>query len=166
MTPAQWTSFRGVCGHSHVPENDHGDPGDFPISTVLAMAAGTHQPEEPMTTVDLTADTVSAIAKATWDHKENSPTAEPGTDPSRRTGDLLRYDDKRYALVKDGLEDVRRAIQMVSPTMTDQQVQALAVQVSGALAADDGFAGQLAEKIAELAVDKIAERLAATLATG
>ncbi|WP_225846879.1 hypothetical protein [Streptomyces sp. HPF1205] len=39
MSLAAWTAFQGVAGHCHVPENDHGDPGAFPISTVLAMAA-------------------------------------------------------------------------------------------------------------------------------
>lgn len=27
LTGAQWTDFKGVCGHMHVPENVHGDPG-------------------------------------------------------------------------------------------------------------------------------------------
>ena len=39
MTAAQWNAFKGVAGHCHVPENSHGDPGAFPISTLLAMAA-------------------------------------------------------------------------------------------------------------------------------
>lgn len=37
---AKWESFYGVCGHQHVPENDHGDPGAFPIDKVLQLAAG------------------------------------------------------------------------------------------------------------------------------
>lgn len=36
MTTAQWSAFSGHCGHMHVPENDHGDPGAFPIAAVLA----------------------------------------------------------------------------------------------------------------------------------
>jgi hypothetical protein len=40
MSNAQWRAFEGVCGHSHVPENSHTDPGAFPIARVLAMAAG------------------------------------------------------------------------------------------------------------------------------
>ncbi|MFF4827217.1 hypothetical protein ACFY20_30220 [Streptomyces sp. NPDC001312] len=35
MSTAQWQEFRGHCGHQHVPENDHGDPGLFPIASVL-----------------------------------------------------------------------------------------------------------------------------------
>ncbi|EST24400.1 hypothetical protein [Streptomyces roseochromogenus] len=35
MDTAAWSAWRGHCGHQHVPENDHGDPGAFPILAVL-----------------------------------------------------------------------------------------------------------------------------------
>jgi hypothetical protein len=38
MTPQQFARYEGVCGHQHVPENDHGDPGLFPIGRYLALA--------------------------------------------------------------------------------------------------------------------------------
>lgn len=38
MSFDQWRRFRGVCGHQHVPENSHGDPGDLPIGAVMAAA--------------------------------------------------------------------------------------------------------------------------------
>ena len=38
MTYAQWHSFVGVCGHMHVPENVHGDPGNINITSLLKMA--------------------------------------------------------------------------------------------------------------------------------
>lgn len=40
MSGARWRSFKGHCGHQHVPENDHGDPGAFPMAAILARAAG------------------------------------------------------------------------------------------------------------------------------
>lgn len=40
MTFAEWNSFKGHCGHEHVPENDHGDPGAFPIAAILTAAKG------------------------------------------------------------------------------------------------------------------------------
>jgi hypothetical protein len=40
MSASQWRSFEGVCGHSHVPENGHTDPGAFPIAACLKLAAG------------------------------------------------------------------------------------------------------------------------------
>ena len=39
MTAAKWNSFTGHCGHQHVPENLHGDPGAFPMAAILAAAA-------------------------------------------------------------------------------------------------------------------------------
>ncbi|MDR3079459.1 MAG: peptidoglycan-binding protein [Streptomyces sp.] len=44
MSNAAWNGFRGHCGHQHVPENLHGDPGAFPIATILAAAKGPSQP--------------------------------------------------------------------------------------------------------------------------
>lgn len=49
MTFAQWNGFKGVCGHQHVPENDHGDPGSLPMAAILAAAkGGTTEEEDPM----------------------------------------------------------------------------------------------------------------------
>lgn len=38
MTYSEWLSFTGICGHMHVPENVHGDPGNLDISRILALA--------------------------------------------------------------------------------------------------------------------------------
>lgn len=35
MSPDQWHAFNGWCGHQHVPENDHWDPGAIPINRLL-----------------------------------------------------------------------------------------------------------------------------------
>ncbi|MFJ4692853.1 peptidoglycan-binding protein [Streptomyces sp. NPDC088766] len=51
MTSAQWSSFKGVCGHMHVPENDHGDPGAIDFDELLALArAALNLPTPPKTT--------------------------------------------------------------------------------------------------------------------
>lgn len=48
MTGAEWTKFNGHCGHQHAPENDHGDPGAFPMAEILAKAAGgSENPSQP-----------------------------------------------------------------------------------------------------------------------
>jgi LysM repeat protein len=53
MSAAQWTSFMGHCGHMHVPENTHGDPGAFPMASIIALAkrpaAGPVTPSKPVT---------------------------------------------------------------------------------------------------------------------
>ena len=38
LSAADWNAYKGHCGHQHVPENDHGDPGAFPIAAILAAA--------------------------------------------------------------------------------------------------------------------------------
>ncbi|MBD9723435.1 hypothetical protein PV755_46600 [Streptomyces caniscabiei] len=38
LSGQEWTDYYGWCGHQHVPENDHGDPGNFPMGKVLTMA--------------------------------------------------------------------------------------------------------------------------------
>jgi hypothetical protein len=50
MSIAQWQRFTGWCGHQHVPENEHGDPGSINITRLLALATGTTTPteEDPM----------------------------------------------------------------------------------------------------------------------
>jgi hypothetical protein len=49
MSGAQWNAFKGHCGHQHVPENDHGDPGLLPMAAILAAAkGGTTTEEDPM----------------------------------------------------------------------------------------------------------------------
>lgn len=35
FSPADWLVFNGVCGHQHVPGNDHGDPGAIDILALL-----------------------------------------------------------------------------------------------------------------------------------
>lgn len=40
MSGAAWDAFRGVCGHQHVPENDHGDPGLLNAARIVQLARG------------------------------------------------------------------------------------------------------------------------------
>jgi hypothetical protein len=40
MSGAKWASFTGHCGHQHVPENLHGDPGLLPMAAILEAAKG------------------------------------------------------------------------------------------------------------------------------
>jgi len=41
MSAATWNSFNGWCGHQHVPENKHWDPGKIDIAHLLAVAPPT-----------------------------------------------------------------------------------------------------------------------------
>jgi hypothetical protein len=55
MTGAAWDAFTGVCGHQHVPENLHGDPGAIDFARLITLAKGTTTTETdmPLTTADV-----------------------------------------------------------------------------------------------------------------
>lgn len=55
-----WSAFSGVCGHQHVPENAHGDPGNLNIGRILQLASGG-------TDMPLTDAEIDAIALRTRD---------------------------------------------------------------------------------------------------
>ncbi|KUN24150.1 hypothetical protein AQJ23_21455 [Streptomyces antibioticus] len=38
FTGAEWTAFKGICGHMHVAENVHGDPGAIDFARLLKLA--------------------------------------------------------------------------------------------------------------------------------
>lgn len=38
FSASEWRAFKGWCGHQHVPENYHGDPGNFPWGRLEALA--------------------------------------------------------------------------------------------------------------------------------
>lgn len=35
LSGSQWNSYRGILGHQHVPENDHGDPGNLDMALIM-----------------------------------------------------------------------------------------------------------------------------------
>lgn len=43
MSGQAWSVFSGVCGHLHVPENVHGDPGAIDFARLIALAKGSTQ---------------------------------------------------------------------------------------------------------------------------
>jgi len=43
----QWRSFAGICGHQHVPENVHGDPGNINMAKVITFAKEMLAPPPP-----------------------------------------------------------------------------------------------------------------------
>lgn len=52
MTFAKWNTFTGWCGHQHVPENTHGDPGSMNFARVIELAKSAGgSPPNPTTPV-------------------------------------------------------------------------------------------------------------------
>lgn len=64
MTFAEWRGFYGVCGHQHVPENSHGDPGDIDIKRVLTLAGGAKPTPKPGLAARLRITLTKALAVA------------------------------------------------------------------------------------------------------
>lgn len=88
MTGTQWNAFYGWCGHQHVPENDHGDPGNMNFARVLELAKAMGEPAKTYHTV-VSGDTLYSISvkyKTTVDAiRKLNPTLK---------GDLIAPDDK------------------------------------------------------------------------
>lgn len=40
LSASAWSSYRGILGHQHVPENDHGDPGDLDMAAIMGVEPG------------------------------------------------------------------------------------------------------------------------------
>jgi hypothetical protein len=62
---ARWRSFYGWCGHQHVPENAHGDPGAFPWGEVAKRAKALVDPLPPEDLPNRVERAVMAIHAAT-----------------------------------------------------------------------------------------------------
>jgi hypothetical protein len=99
MSYGQWGNYRGHCGHQHVPENDHGDPGLLPMAAILATAkGGTTAPESKEDDMALSDDDVQRIAKAVWAYRIPNP-ARPGPDgkPAQTpASSFQRSEDSHY----------------------------------------------------------------------
>ena len=68
MSSSKWNSYRGHCGHQHVPENLHGDPGAFPMGAILAKASGTTPINNQEDDMALTDADAKKIALAIWSY--------------------------------------------------------------------------------------------------
>jgi len=177
MSFAAWNAFKGICGHQHVPENVHGDPGSLPFAKLIALAKGTTPPpqEDDMPTADEIAAAVVTKLIAGDGVLEKGDLARiwsadviPAARPPYHNEDFFTDDGKtlnnttwtagytqrtqtegiREAVAR--LKDVQGKVGAVD--LTDAQISALA----SAVAADPTLAEQLAEKVAV----KLAERLA------
>jgi hypothetical protein len=107
MSSTKWQDYRGHCGHQHVPENLHGDPGLFPMDKILAKAATgtspTPPPPSPPTGAvkpKVSLRNVIAAAKADPKRAQGQGLHESDVRPVEAALDMLNLLDAAYA--KDG----------------------------------------------------------------
>lgn len=81
MTFSQWRNWYGVCGHMHVPEQSHLDPGDIDIARLLVkaerLAGGTPAAPAPNKPAPKPTEDDNVAAKDIWEYRINpGPTAD------------------------------------------------------------------------------------------
>lgn len=137
MTFSQWQAFKGWCGHQHVPENDHGDPGSMDFARVIALAKGATTPEED----DM--PTAAEVAKAvlTLDGVISVPGA-PTTNPtwtlsSVQTEILKRLDKANATLAAQSAAITSLAGQLGEDVDTDAVVAAVQQAIADAVVSVD-----------------------------
>ena len=113
MSFAKWNNYKGVCGHTHVPENDHWDPGNFPITRLLALARGTSAP-------------VASGGASKPAAKPSKPAVSNGklTEDGRLGTATVKALQKRLGVTQDGRagEDTWKALQKLLGTVVDGAV--------------------------------------------
>ncbi|MFD5910207.1 hypothetical protein ACFWHL_15970 [Streptomyces massasporeus] len=116
MSMSAWRSFKGWCGHQHVPENDHGDPGSMNFARVIQLAKG-----EPTTEEDpLAGMTKQDIYDAVW---KTDQVAAPDSAPDRKTNS--NWQPQSY------LKDIGNRVRSLTVTVAAQSaaIHALAEKV-------------------------------------
>jgi hypothetical protein len=56
LTEAEWETFNGICGHEHVPNNTHWDPGAFDIKEFMGLVGSTRSTRDTITPGDRPTD--------------------------------------------------------------------------------------------------------------
>lgn len=128
LSPAAWDAYAGVLGHMHAAENDHGDPGAFPIGALLDRAIAITRGDDDVTEQDKIDIAGKVLAALRTQVLSVSPPIRQGNAGQvigatyNKTGDLqadvagLVRQGEALATALAGLrEDVARLSAMISP---------------------------------------------------
>ncbi|WP_069769814.1 hypothetical protein [Streptomyces sp. LUP30] len=153
MTFTQWEAFKGICGHMHVPENDHGDPGAIDFPRLIALAKGdTPTPPPPKEDpVALTPDEIKAIGRQVVTGANGAKSLDDAS-VEWAVSSFLGLTLKGVRGLAADVTALKGKVDGLSPTLSEAQLTTLAARV----ASDP----TLAERIAELVAEKLAARLA------
>ena len=126
MGQSEWDRFAGWCGHQHVPENTHGDPGNINIGYLLDRGRSTVEDDDmPLSDADIV-----KIQAAVW-----APAV--GLEERRRNyGQMLQeiYHSSRstQVLVAQLLGEIAKPVEGDDP-LSEEEVAALAAAVAEAV---------------------------------
>lgn len=147
LTGAQWEAYYGWLGHQHVPENDHGDPGDLDFDRIIQFALGL-APTDGGDSVALTTDDLKKLFGT--DGILRSPDDDPANaywafgSYIRDTYKMAREAEREAAAGKVAVDGVKADLARV-----EGKVDALA---TGGVDLD-----ALAEKVADLLAARLAD---------
>ncbi|MEU3161961.1 hypothetical protein ACPCAJ_20990 [Streptomyces griseoincarnatus] len=131
MSYTAWNGYRGHCGHQHVPENDHGDPGLLPMAAILARAKGsTPAPSKPVPTPPKEDD---VTPYEFWSYK--------GRGETRDAYAYLRSTEAKVDALADKVDGLEQR------PLTDEQVAKIAAAVAAHPALAQAIADTLATRL-------------------
>lgn len=120
----EWLDFTGICGHQHVPENDHWDPGAFPVDRLKRALAGfaptpTNPQEEDDMALPLFGDAPDGRSGGLWmlwgGFRKRVHTTQVWDDyqrlGSKHIGDVLKDSGGKFPVAMfDGAIDIEAAL--------------------------------------------------------
>ncbi len=131
LSGSQWLNYYGWLGHQHVPENDHGDPGNINWKRIEELAKGAAPGGDTNVALTTEQDTrlknVESLVKSLWDNRKVAPWQYKNTSIDDRDA---------YAVVRDTERQVKElAAKVDSMAFAGVDLDALAAKVADLLAA-------------------------------
>lgn len=109
MSATQWLAYDGICGHQHVPVNDHWDPGGLDIAHIARRAAGrTGEWDEMATPDEIRAVVREEIRRDGAETRARIGVPDGGDSLAARVDDARRWIKGLPTLIR-GLPDIIRA---------------------------------------------------------
>jgi hypothetical protein len=116
LTGAQWGAYYGWLGHQHVPENDHGDPGNLNFARVLDYARG--KTPDPSEEDDM--PTAQEIAAAVWEHQLPNVRSDGSQDGTKKSAYWwLVWQDVTHAQLMKAIADSKMTPEKFAQAVAD-----------------------------------------------
>jgi hypothetical protein len=149
LTGSEWLAFYGWCGHQHVPENSHGDPGNLRMDKILAYAKG-EDLADTGGAVALTKDDIHDIWYADLIPAQPEPYENQDWHDGNKTW-TVKY--AVYTIVRAGREILARVKGL------EKSVAEVGTPTVDLDALADRIVERLGDDLADVVADKLAERL-------